>query len=107
MAVKRKIRKGLATNVLCVLRNEGAAPDDWLARRFGHSEETLRRTMESLERQGVVRWSMMHHGYALTSRGHSVMYRAGARVCPTPKRFAVTRAHSDRLYVPIGRARRR
>jgi len=105
MAVKRKIRKGLATNVLCVLRNEGGAPPGWLARRFDHSESTVQRTLDSLERQGAIRLStvMSAGNYYLTDRGYSVLARS-RNVCPTPKRFAVTRAYSDRLYVPIGRA---
>ena len=106
MAAKRKLRKGLATNIMCVLHHEGAARPNFFARRFDYAEGTIQRTFDSLERRGLVQWSMMHNAYALTSKGRSATYRS--RMCGhLPKRFAVTRAHSDRLYVPIRGARRR
>ena len=106
MAVKRKNRKGLATNIMCVLKHEGTAPTGYLARRFGFSDTAIDRVMDALERRGVVRYySVMSRGYGLTDKGHRAVARS--RACTSPGRFQTTRAYSDSRYVPIGRARRR
>jgi hypothetical protein len=85
MAVKRKIQKGLATKILCVLKYVGRADERYLAKRFGYSPAAIDRTMGSLERQGIVRMStVMSAGtYGLTDRGHRAVSRGGGtkRVC--------------------------
>lgn len=80
MAVKRRIRTGFATNVMCVLKHEGVASPSYLARRFGHSPAAAERLMDSLERQGLVQMStvMTPGKYLLTSHGHSKMARSKA-----------------------------
>lgn len=107
MAVKRKARKGLATNILCILKHEGVADARFFARRFGFSESAVDRTLNALERQGLAEMStVMHPGkYFLTQRGHSKVYRSKA--CPRGKSYDEARAYSTTRYVPIGRARRR
>ena len=73
MAVKRRPKKGLATTILCVLANEGRAPSRYLARRFGYSERSVDRVLESLEERGVA--SMATGGdYYITQKGSSMMY---------------------------------
>lgn len=104
MPVKRRIRRGFATNVLCVLKHEGAAPVGWLARRFGHSETAGQRLMDSLERQGLVRLStVMHPGgkYYLTDRGWIATGRGAA--C----RRSIQPGHPPVHYVPMRGARRK
>lgn len=79
MAAKRKIQKGLATKILCVLKYIGRADEPYLAKRFGYSRDAIDRTMGSLERQGIVRIStVMSAGtYGLTDRGHRAVTRGG------------------------------
>lgn len=103
MAAKRRIRTGFATNVLCVLKHEGAAPADWLARRFGHSAAAGERLMNSLERQGLVRMStVMHAGsYYLTERGWIATGRGAA--C----RRSIEPGRPPVQYVPMRGARKR
>lgn len=85
MASKRKIQKGLATKILCVLKYVGRADERYLAKRFGYSSAAIDRTMGALERRGVVRMStVMSAGtYGLTDRGHSAVARGGGtkKVC--------------------------
>lgn len=71
MAVKRKIQKGLATKIMCVLKFLGHADDKYIAKKFGYSRDAVDRTMASLERQGVVRMNtVMSAGtYGLTTKG--------------------------------------
>jgi predicted transcriptional regulator len=104
MAAKRKVRRGLATNILCVLKHEGKANDSYFARRFGYSVGTVERVLRSLENQGLAQMAMADRGnYFLTQKGWGKVLRSKA--CPAGKNFAVTRAHSDSRYVPIGGAR--
>jgi predicted ArsR family transcriptional regulator len=72
MAAKRKIQKGLATKIMCVLKFVGRADDKYIAKRFGYSRDAVDRTMASLERQGVVSMStVMSAGtYGLTQKGY-------------------------------------
>ena len=106
MAVKRKLRKGLATKILCVLKHEGKANDTYFAQRFGYSVGTVERVLRSLEEHGLAKMAMADRGnYFLTQKGWFTVGRSKA--CKTGKNFAVTRAYSDSRYVPIGGARRR
>lgn len=84
MAAKRKIQKGLATKILCVLKYVGNADDRYLSKRFGYSRDAIDRTMGSLERQGVVRmYTTMNGEYGITDRGHRAVARGGGtkKVC--------------------------
>jgi len=82
MAVKRKIGKGLATQILCVLKFLGSADEKYFARRFGYSRDAVDRTIASLERQGMVSTSMMRPGgYHLSQKGWiAVGPRSGSSV---------------------------
>jgi hypothetical protein len=84
MAVKRKIRKGLATDLLCTLRHQGAAKTEWLAKRLGYSVHATDRALMFLASRDLIGLSPMHPGkWSLYPRGASVLYKTGA--CPVPR----------------------
>jgi DNA-binding MarR family transcriptional regulator len=81
MVAKRKVQKGLATKVLCLLRHEGRAPSEHVARSFGYSVSAVDRVLRKLEDRGLVTTSFMSPGsYFVTNKGYSAVSRAK---CPT------------------------
>lgn len=72
MAVKRKIRKGLPTQVLCFLRHEGSADSQLLARQFNVTEGSMQRVLDKLEDKGLARLGIMgrrRQDYFLPDKG--------------------------------------
>ena len=72
MAVKRRIRKGLATQVLCFLNHEGTADSQLLSRQFNVAEGTMQRVLDKLEDKKLAKQGIMgrrRQDYFVTTNG--------------------------------------
>jgi DNA-binding transcriptional ArsR family regulator len=76
MAAKRKYRKGLATEIVCVLGREGAASTEYLVRRTGYAYGTVSHTLDRLEDRKIIRQAGVMTGKnEITMKGASIAAR--------------------------------